>query len=245
MKFKKFASLCMASVMALAMAVPAFASSGTVGATGGQTVVDGEVKAPVIKVSVPTSADLVVNPYGLSVDVSADQDGSAMKTDQIIFATQYIKNLSQSNVKVSVSATGTTSDTKAITFATAPISTATKAPTTKQVFMYMEVVQNDDDTTEPTTWKSGFDAKANPNQVAIAAKAVSLNNVVTLAAANWSAYDSTDSDPDSTISAATTKGYAAITLKGDCAGDVPTAWTEADTVTVTLAYTFTPTSAAA
>jgi len=89
----------------------------------------GTTQAPTIKITVPATGTVTVNPYKMAVSV-----GGSDVTDQIISATQFIDNASDVAVKVSAQVTGTAAGNLA--FATA--STQTKAVTTNSVFMYFE-----------------------------------------------------------------------------------------------------------
>ena len=95
MKMKKLMSAAMAGALALSLSVPAFASGNTV-LTGvdslgeGATIeVTGTTKTADVKVTVPTSSSVVLNPYEL--DYTVEGAASAVN-DQIISAAQYIVN---------------------------------------------------------------------------------------------------------------------------------------------------------
>lgn len=106
---KKFASAALAGAMALSMSATAFAASTTeVGMDGladGATVeVTGTTQTATVKILVPATGDIVLNPYELDYTV----EGAASPVqDQIISATQYIVNESNLPVKVSTKVTGT------------------------------------------------------------------------------------------------------------------------------------------
>ena len=102
MKSKKALSLMLAAVLVLSLAVPAFAE---------ETVTfEVEVYAPTIEVEVSTeeTVSVILNPYELEYDAS-EYGGEADSTDQVICATQYIKNLSDFDVDLEVSAEVTVS----------------------------------------------------------------------------------------------------------------------------------------
>lgn len=227
MKFKKVAAMVLAGAMALSMAVPAFAADTDLEQS---TEISGTTQTPTISISVPATGAVVLNPYKMSVDVSAAQDGSDMVTNQIISATNYIKN--KTDVALAVSATVTGKTAGEAVFATATTQGGTKAVTTKSAFVYLEVIDagagDDDAATEPTTaptdasWKA-YDAKA-VNQVLLAAKAVTKANMLTVPAVADGA-----------------SSFIAFRLAGDAASSPTKAWTSADTVSATIAFTFTPT----
>lgn len=226
MKFKKVATLVLAGAMALSMAVPAFAADTDLEQS---TEITGTTQTPTISISVPATGAVVLNPYKMSVDLSEDQDGSEVVTNQIISATNYIKN--KTDVALAVSATVTGKVAGEAVFATATTQ-GTKAVTTKSAFVYLEVIDTgageDGDATAPATaptdasWKA-YDAKA-VNQVLLSAKAVTKANMLTVPAV-----------------AADNSSFIAFRLAGDAASAPTKAWTSADTVSATIAFTFTPT----
>lgn len=224
MKSKKLMSTVLAGAMALSLAVPAFAADTDLEQS---TEISGTTQVPTISISVPATGSIVLNPYKMSVDISEDQDGSQEVNTQIISANSYIKN--KTDVALTVSATVTGKTAGEAVFATATTQ-GTKAVTTKSAFVYLEVVNagagDDGDATAPTaepTWSSAYDSKA-ANQVLLSAKAVTKANMLTVPAV---AEDSSS--------------FIAYRLAGDAASSPTKAWTGADTVSATIAFTFTPT----
>ena len=220
MNFKKIMSTALAGAMALSLSVPAFAAANSDTSLEQNTAITGTTQAPTIKITVPATGAVVVNPYKMSV---TPDGGSTAVTDQIISATQYIENASDVAVKVSAQVTGTAAGNLA--FATA--STQTKAVTTNSVFMYFEMVASDDNSTEPT-WATAYDSKST-TQILVSTKATKKADMLTLAAGTGTA-------------AASTGAYAAFHLAGDAASTPTTAWAAADKADVAIAFTFTPTA---
>lgn len=220
MNFKKIMSTALAGAMALSLSVPAFAAANSNTSLEQNTAITGTTQAPTIKITVPDTGAVVVNPYKMSV---TPDGGSTAVTDQIISATQFIENASDVAVKVSAQVTGTAAGNLA--FATA--STQTKAVTTNSVFMYFEMVASDDGSTEPT-WATAYDSKS-ATQILISTKATKKADMLTLAAGTGTA-------------AASAGGYAAFHLAGDAASTPTTAWAAADKADVAIAFTFTPTA---
>lgn len=230
MNFKKIMSTVLGSTLALSMAATAFAANTDLEQS---TEITGTTQTPTISISVPSTGDVILNPYKMSVDVSEDQDGSALVTNQIISAPAYIKN--KTDVALSISATVTGKVAGEAVFATASTQSG-KAVTTKSAFVYLEVIDagagDDADAAEPTTaltdasWKA-YDAKA-ANQILLAAKAVNKANMLTVPAV-----------------ADSSSSFIAYRLAGDAASSPTKAWTSADTVSATIAFTFTPTVQAA
>ncbi len=119
---KKIASLFLALVMALSLAVPAFAQNGTV-------KVDGSIQMPTINVVLPTVASMVLNPYGM--DVTLVKGGTPVQ-DQVVSTLMQVKNLSDINIKVEAKVLGTVGKGD-VTFATASVAGDTSA---KKAYIY-------------------------------------------------------------------------------------------------------------
>lgn len=214
MNFKKIMSTALASIMALSLAVPAFAADTDLTQS---SEITGTTSAPTIKITVPATGAVTVNPYKMEVTV-----GSDTKTDQIISATQYIKNESDVALNVSAEVTGKPAGNLALATATTQ---GTKAVTTNSVFMYFEIGEaTADDGSGDPTWGTAYDSKSE-KQILVGAKAVKKANMLTMAAGD------------------TTATYAAYHLTGDAASAPTTAWTGNDKVDVSIAFTFTPTAA--
>ena len=222
MKFKKLVSTALAGAMALSLSlsVPAFAAGNTDTSLEQSTDITGTTQAPIIKITVPATGTVTVNPYKMAVSV-----GGSDVTDQIISATQYITNASNVAIKVGAEVTGTAAGNLA--FATA--STQTKAVLTNSVFMYfeMDVADKTDGTADPT-WATAYDSRST-NQILVSTKATKKADMLTLAAGTGTA-------------AAATGGNAAFHLAGDAASTPTTAWVAADKADVAIAFTFTPTA---
>ncbi len=222
MTMKKITSLALSGALALSLSAPAFA------AETATMNYEGSVQAPAIAVTVPDSGTIVLNPYKMSFTPDGASDAV---TDQVYSGTQYIYSESNVPLKVSASVTGTlpTSQDKAnaVTFATAPISTAKTQPTTKNVFMYFELVATEDNTSE-VEWATSFDSKST-NQILLSAKATEKKDIITL--------------PVATVNGNTTTpaGYGAFRVTGDAVSAPANAWTEDDAVTAAVAFTFTAT----
>lgn len=225
MKLKKLASAVLAGALAFSLTVPAFATASDELTRG--TAYEGELTAPTIKITLTDSGKVVVNPYKMQVTNPADPTGDKL-TDQIVSAPLYIKN--ESNVALDIDAAVTGTAPTGVTFATTTTQ-GSKAVTTKSIFMFFEIKAAEDGTTSPFTGTSTYDAKS-ANQILVAAKEAKKAKVLTMGAG-----------VDDTGAAAPT--YACYRLTGDAASAPTTAWTADDAVSVSVAFTFTPTVAAA
>lgn len=102
MNLKRFGATVMAGVLALSMAVPAFAADNT---PAGQVTITGSYEDIPISVSVPTTGTAQINPYGLPVDFTLSDTITKLSIsgEQITTAPLSIRN--QGATKLSVNAT--------------------------------------------------------------------------------------------------------------------------------------------
>lgn len=230
MKIKKILSLVLASVMVLALAVPAFATETVIEdiSKGANVKVTGELAAPTIKVSVPTSAKLIANPFKLTVKKSDDNGLAADSTDEIISPTQYISSSSNVDLWVSGTVTGTPStDVKLVTAEAADGRTWTDASKTKDMFLYMKMKTSADNSTELDA-----SAYADGDLVVAAAKAVAVPAAMAKAS-KLEKVDTTAATPD--------VKYVAFRLGGKIATNLSVGtWNSKDKVDVAIAFTFLP-----
>lgn len=136
---KKITSMFLALVMALALAVPAFASSGKVDVAGSITL-------PTINVVLPTTASMILNPYGLEVKLNPKDTTEEPVTDQIISPIMQVKNLSDIGMKVDIKVNGTVGKGGTAEFTDEDPTATTGAPTGKvaNVVGYFAIIGNDD-----------------------------------------------------------------------------------------------------
>ena len=179
-----------------------------------ETEIESSVKAPTIKVTVPTTGAVGINPYGMEFEVDGLDEAA---TDKIISPVQFIKN--ESDVAISVDVSVSATPAEGVTLATAALK---GTETTKSVFLYFEIANAEDASTEPT-WADAYNAKtAGHVIVGTEAKPTVKTGVVQLAAGD---------------DAAT---YAAFHMAGDVASKSAKPWADTDTVDVKIAFTFNP-----
>jgi hypothetical protein len=238
---KKVLSVALAGAMAASLAVPACAAT----TSSNTTKVTGVYQAVTINVDVPSTGDVIINPYGLPVAIGKDADDKdvTVKGLQIVTKPLTIKN--KTDVKLDVNVSATASVTGAFTFATAPI--ATPAEDTKNDgFVYVDIeastLAGDADTVSDaaiaTAWKdiswTAYDTSTVPaNTLALKATTTALTKAKmgTLAAATLA---------DGEFSAYTAGSIAYVGLCGQVAQNPKTAWVAKDGFVANLAFTFTP-----
>lgn len=247
----------MAGILAVSLAVPAFAAGNT-------TEVKGTFKAVTIAVDVMPKAVAFINPYGLDIDVPQDgitETAGAATTkisgQQIVSAPMALKN--KTGMDLTVNATVTTTIPAAATGEVAmklaanttkgagsdPTAEGYIAPATaKSAFVYLEAKQ------EPTligadsavnaaavaakfaTWTpSTFDATK--HAVLNATRAVTMDNLVTLRAADMSG-------ASGAFAAYKAGSVALVRLAGDCVTAPKDEWKTTDTFTAAITYSFAP-----
>lgn len=103
MKKRIFAAI-LASTCAISSAVPAFAADTTqiTGVGAVPVEVQANVEKPQLDVTIPSTTEVMVNPYRLPIDVSAAQDGSEISYDTVITTPMHIENASDCAITVGV-----------------------------------------------------------------------------------------------------------------------------------------------
>ena len=228
MNLKRFASTVMAAVLALALAVPAFASN--------STNITGTYRAITLNVTVPTTGSAIINPYGLPFDVS----GVSVSGQQITTGAPLLVQ-NKSSVPLSVSASIVSTVKGSFVFSSTAITdgeTGNKGNVEFQMFKAPGVTEanvTDMEAIAPKfaalkdadalcrTVLTKTDATANP-----AVPAVTQDNIVTLKPANANG-ELVDG------------GAAYFRLSGTVAKKPTTAWTTTDGFTAKVTFTFEPT----
>lgn len=232
----------MAGVLAMSLAVPAFAADNT-------TVVTGSYKAVTIDVTVPTTGTAFINPYGLDLDVDDGASGTVtIKGQQIVSAPMSISNESAMDLSVSATVTGevdlTKTDMKLATSTTKGTGVEGDADyiapaTGKSAFVYLQAKQEPtltgasiaaaDVAAKCAAWAASAYDEA--TDVIVGTRAVTKDNLVTLRAATVNAGTATYN----------AGSVALFRLTGDCvAAPRASEWKETDTFKTTIAFTFLP-----
>lgn len=248
MKFKKLASLALACVMCVSLAVPAFAAGNT------QTDITATYTPPVISVIVPQTAAAFINPLGLDIDVAS---GVTLSGRQIISAPMSLKNQSATDLQVGATVSVEVNDSSDLRFVST--STGGASAATKSVFAYIQAKQDKDLVGNTTTVTDAAIATAYGNWEASAYSATTdivvnsampatKDNLVILRAADVSG---------TTFSAYKAGSVALVRLAGDCTSTLTTGdgWVKTETTgsgdaavttgdgfKVNVAYTFRPAS---
>lgn len=233
---KKLVTLLLAATMMVGGTLNVFAADNTTdlegseaAATGSEVTGESTVNLPVVKVTVPTTADIVINPFQMSY---ADEGAGIEGNSQIISAEHEISSSSNVAVAVNVADLTTTEVTEGISVATAAL---TSKVTTKSAFLYLEVVKAGDD--GKYTFASAYDRAAtsqviipNSEDASGKVKAASKDAIVVLDAAAG----------ESTPSKAAFKIGGNVVANPVGSDGVAAPWLESDNIGISFKFTFTP-----
>ena len=214
---KKIISMFLALVMALALAVPAFATSGTV-------KVDSSLQLPTLNVVLPTTASMIMNPYKMEVKVNPKDTTTV--NDQIVSATMEVKNLSDIDVQVGIKVQGTIKNTADTKPAFAAGTTASSSAKEAWIYVAFEI-GNTGMTVSDTNGTGGGTVvltTAEQEVTDFASNASPASGNTLKASAN-------KKDP-------ATNGVLGFKFFGDISP--VTSWTDKDTMAANIAFTFTP-----
>lgn len=181
------------------------------------TVIEGDARLPIIRVVVPTRAEVLINPYQMPVEI----DGETRR-EQILCTPAVIASTSDIPLKVSITITGAVKEESDMTLATAPTG---GAGTSKSAFVYFEIVQSNSDDVISSLWAKAYDpAKHIP---VVPGTPQTRTDIMTL-------------PPMTKDNEVARGGYAQFRLTGDAVWNPTTEWSRKDGINVIVAFTFTP-----
>lgn len=218
MKMKRF--LATATALSLLVGTTCFAADdatiGSIGdaAEGTAVEVSGSVEVPTISITVPTTADIVINPYQMSVT----PDGAEASTNAIICPEYTITN--ESNVAVAVNVVSLGANLENANGAVMATSVLKGTETTKSVFCYLDVHEKGK---TPTAYSKA----TNQLLVGTTAKPASKEAIATLAAGNETP-------------ATCDFSFAGSVIANPKVTDSVKAWSGSDSISIALKYSFTP-----
>jgi hypothetical protein len=204
MKNKKL-TVFIVFILLFVMVPPAFADGPNT-----STRIDALCNIPEIRVTVPPSANVYINPFNIPVEI----DGESIQ-EQIVCDPSYIENASEVPISVSASVTGVLkegSDMRLISSSTEGVGL-----TSKSAFVYFEIqaAENPDQ----AVWDQDYDAT---KHIIVRTSTKAKKNIVTIAQADQP------------------KHFGVFRLTGDCVPTPRREWTEADGIDVSIAFTFKP-----
>jgi len=210
---KKLLSIALACATVLCLAAPVFAAETDLTQN---TAITGSTNVGTIKLTVPGTGNVTLNPYKLKVKVDSKD-----VQDQVISTTQGIKNESTVPLQLGVTVTSTVGGKMVLATKT---TAGDSKLTTKSAFLQFEVAKS---STEP---KADFDWTTATGKTAITLKkgAATFDKAAT---------------PIVLDASSGTADYLAFHLTGDAVGTPAEAWAADDKVDVAVAFTFLPTAA--
>ncbi len=251
-------AFAMACTMGLSVCAPAFAAEteitapGTDGTYGGSLEFDGTLATPTIKITLPASSGLSINPYNL--DVSIGNDGSdAIISDEGVLSPIYgIESESNAALAIGVIGTltapeGTADAPNEVVINTEGFIEVLEEPTgEKQVYAYIEFgtgakstdVSEGQDGSEIEYGGTFIGAYAKqPNQYLLPES----NDEGTLPTVIGTLPAYTDTNDNGAFDDGTdTAGLAVFTFGGDAQMNTAKAWTANDKVKATVIFSFNP-----
>jgi len=215
-KIKKILSFVMAGAFAMGLSAP------TAGAaeTNLTTEISALCRLPDVRVTVPTTGMVYINPFKIPVDIGTGEAESG----QILSVPESIANESEVPIMVNVTVTGTLKEGSSMGLNSS--TTKDTGLTSKRAFIYFEMkAVGPDDDLNSIAW----DAEYDPDKHVLVKGIKRKNNILKLAAADE------DGNP-------TEGGVGAFHLTGDAVETPKIAWTDKDGVNVEIAFTFKPVS---
>lgn len=170
-----------------------------------------EEEPPVIEVLVPSSGQVIINPYCLPVEL----DGQT-STDQIVSAPLILENRSTIPVSVSASVTGTVPPGSGVSFAAAP--PMPDSPV-KEIFLYAEFHAVPEPAFQPS-WSGLYSDST--NQLMVGVQSAAKADVLRLEAGG------------------TACSWGALRLFGSAAVSPMVPWQTGDDIQATFVFSFTP-----
>lgn len=183
------------------------------------TVIESSTNMPVINVTVPSSAEVYINPFQLPLEIDNES-----RREQIVCTPAVIASASNIPLKVSVTVTGTVKQGSDMTLATSPTG---GIGTVKSAFVYFEIVQSDWDYVRNGLWAAAYDPAKHIRIVSGVSQ--TMTDMLTL-------------EPLNKYGEIAKGGYAQFRLAGDAVRKPTNEWNEKDGMDVTVAFTFTPVS---
>lgn len=236
---KKLLTLILASTMLVGATLTVNAeeiADSAAAAEGSEITGSSTVNLPTIKITVPTTADIIINPYQMTYE---DEDAGITGNSQIISAEQEIESLSNVAVAVNVKDLTTTGVTDGINIETAAL---TNKVVTKSAFLYLEVVNAEENGSyafADAYNKSSTSQIIIPNSEALDAKgkeieAASKDAIVVLAASD----ETTPTTAAFKINGSVVANPVVVDEETDEKTAAP--WTDADSIGISFKFTFSP-----
>ena len=183
------------------------------------TAITAIARLPIISVSVPASADVLINPFQFPVEI----DGESRR-DQIICSDAVMSSYSDIPLTVGAKVTGKVKEGSDMTLAATPTN---KAGTAKEAFVYFEIVQSNYEEVRRSLWAEAYDPTK--HIVVTEGESPARTDMLTL-------------EPLNKYGEVAKGGHAQFRLAGDAVRKPESEWNQKDGIDVMIAFTFTPVS---
>lgn len=209
------------AVLALVLLVTARpAAAAAVPPNGVSVTITADTRVPIIDVSVPDSADVIINPYEMPVDIGTGQKDYG----QIISTPSCVSNYSDTAIQMDLAVTAHVREDSTMELVQSPTG---GGGTQKQAFIYLEFQQTDTDRFQDVQWDSAYSASKPTHIVLREGETVFRTNLMKL-------------PPVTPKGKVAPGGYAPFRLTGDAAASPTDEWTTDDGIDVRIAFTFKP-----
>ena len=230
---KRLLTLVLATTMVMSMSISAFAATiDDAGDLADQEVVVGEstVKEPTVKITVPTSTSIILNPY----KISFEQNG-AIVNNQVVSVPQVIVNESDVPVAVSISSLKVTTDVAMLAAENGKAPTIAAEDNAKKAFVYFNIGKGSWDATAGAWTGKIATTYADASCTALTTTAAEVKDAIVLDAMKVTVKKTKTADGDAAKTKAVdpkTGNYVTVTIAAD-AQDVQ--WTTTTTETPSVA----------
>lgn len=214
--------LLLCAVLALLVSTHPAAAAATP-PNGVSVTITADTRIPIIDVSVPDSADVIINPYEMPVDIGTGQKNYG----QIISTPSCLSNYSDVAIQMDLAVTAHVREAgtqKRMTLASSPTG---GGGTQKRAFIYLEFQQTDTGRFKDVQWDSAYSASKPTHIVLRDGVTVIRNNLMKL-------------PPVTSPGKVAPGGYAPFRLTGDAVASPTDEWTTDDGIDVRITFTFKP-----
>lgn len=181
------------------------------------TIIDATCRLPVIRVIAPSTGNVYLNPYQMSVSINGQSEDR-----QIVSSRGRIYSRSDIPLDMDITVTGAIKSGSTMTLASSPTG---GFGSTKSAFIFFEIHQVNDPDYDLVDWDTEYDA----------AKHIVVTDGVPITKRSIITFPAMTVDRE-----VGSNGYALFRLSGDAVRQPTDAWTSNDGLIVTVAYTFTP-----
>lgn len=214
MSWKRIAAMV---VSVVALSGGSIVDAAEIPTTGGDTtVVEGNYRPTIIRVTVPATGAVYINPFELPVWINSD----GYVRDQIVSTPSVILNESEIPMSVDVAIAGFIGENSDMILS--GTSTKDSTSTQKEVFLYFEMKAVNFSDPDAVVWEKVYDPQ---KHVIVRTAETTKEKVIVL--------DEWDEDGQKNC-------YGAFRLTGDCVSYPESEWNSNDGLSIKVSFSFTP-----